>query len=37
MSIGQFTADKLLEPPTNDADKPVSLLRAIRKHFGWHD
>jgi len=35
VSVGQFAADRLLEEPNNDADKPVSLLRGIRKHFGW--
>lgn len=35
VSVGQFVADKLLENPSNDADKPASLLRDIRKHFGW--
>ncbi len=35
VSIGQFAADKLLAEPDNDIQKPVSLLRDIRKHFGW--
>jgi hypothetical protein len=35
VSVGQFVADKLLEEPGAAADKTVSLLRDIRKHFGW--
>lgn len=35
VSVGQFVADKLLEEPGAVADKPVSLLRDIRRHFGW--
>ena len=35
LSVGKFVADKLLEDPARDSDKPVSLLRDIRKHFGW--
>jgi hypothetical protein len=35
VSVGEFIADKLLEDRDNDADKPVSLLRDIQKHFGW--
>ena len=35
VSVGQFVADRLLDEPNNAADKPVSLLRDIRKHFGW--
>ena len=35
LSVGGFAADKLTEPPANDNEKPVSLLRDIRKHFGW--
>lgn len=36
VSVGQFAADRLLEVPNNAADKPVALLRDIRKHFGWN-
>lgn len=35
LSVGKFVADKLMEDPVADSDKPVSLLRDIRKHFGW--
>ena len=35
LSVGKFIVDKLLENPGSDSDKPVSLLRDIRKHFGW--
>jgi len=35
VSVGGFIADKLLEDRSGAADKPVSLLRDIRKHFGW--
>jgi len=35
VSVGEFIADKLLEDRDNDTEKPVSLLRDIRKHFGW--
>jgi hypothetical protein len=35
VSVGQFITDKVWEVRTDDADKPVSLLRDIRKHFGW--
>jgi len=35
VSIGQFAADRLLEEPSNVTEQPVSLLRDIRKHFGW--
>jgi len=35
VSVGKFVADRLLEEP-NATDKPVSLLRDIRKHFGWN-
>ncbi len=35
VSVGQFATDKLLAEPGNDTRKPVSLLRDIRKHFGW--
>jgi hypothetical protein len=34
LSVGGFVADKLQEGPA-DNDRPVSLLRDIRKHFGW--
>ena len=37
VSVGGFTADKLLEDKDNDAEKPVSLLRDIQKHFGWQN
>jgi hypothetical protein len=36
VSVGQFVTDKLLEQPGASPDKPVSLLRDIRKHFGWN-
>ena len=36
VSVGQFAADRLLAGPNNPTDKPVSLLRDIRKHFGWN-
>jgi len=36
VSVGRFVADKLLEDHAKDTDKPVSLLRDIRKHYGWH-
>ncbi len=35
VSVGQFVADKFLELQVPDSNKPVSLLRDIRKHFGW--
>ncbi len=35
VSVGQFVTDKVTEVKSNDVDKPVSLLRDIRKHFGW--
>jgi hypothetical protein len=35
VSVGQFVADKLFENRGADLDKPVSLLRDTRKHFGW--
>lgn len=35
LSVGKFVADKYLENPAKESDKPVSLLRDIRKHFGW--
>lgn len=35
VSVGHFVADKLLEGGPPDVDKPVSLLRDIRKQFGW--
>lgn len=35
VSVGEFIADKLLEDRNNDTDKPVALLRDIKKHFGW--
>lgn len=35
LSIGQFVTDKIFEVQTPEADKPVSLLRDIQKHFGW--
>jgi hypothetical protein len=36
VSVGQFTADKLLKDQNNDSDKPVALLRDIQKRFGWN-
>ena len=35
VSVGQFFTDKIWEARSDDVDKPVSLLRDIRKHFGW--
>jgi hypothetical protein len=35
VSVGPFVADKLVEVEGPNVDKPVSLLRDIRKHFGW--
>jgi hypothetical protein len=35
VSVGQFVADKLLKEPNYGTDKPVALLRDVRKHFGW--
>ena len=35
VSVGQFVADKLLDEPSDVTDKPVSLLRDMRRHFGW--
>ncbi len=35
LSVGGFVADKMLGVQAPDPDKPVSLLRDIRKHFGW--
>lgn len=35
LSVGQFVTDKLLEESKDDSNKPVALLRDIRKHFGW--
>lgn len=35
LSVGGFAADKLTGAPGSDNEKPVSLLRDIRKHFGW--
>lgn len=34
VSVGQFAADKLMEVRMPDSDRPVSLLRDIRKPFG---
>jgi hypothetical protein len=36
VSVGQFVTDKFLEAKRDDVGKPVSLLRDIRKHFGWN-
>lgn len=36
VSVGQFVTDKALEIKSDDVDKPVSLLRDVRKHFGWN-
>lgn len=35
VSVSQFVADKLLQDQNDNTDKPASLLRDIRKHFGW--
>ena len=35
VSVGQFVADKFMEGEAPNVDKPVSLLRDIRKQFGW--
>lgn len=35
VSVGQFVADKLLEPRADDSNRPTALLRDARKHFGW--
>lgn len=35
VSVGNFVADKLLEEPRDDTNKPVALLRDIQKRFGW--
>ena len=35
VSVGQFISDKIFNKSGSDFDKPVALLRDIRKHFGW--
>jgi hypothetical protein len=35
VSISQFISEKIFDKSQNDFDKPVALLRDIRKHFGW--
>lgn len=35
VSVGEFIADKLLEPPGDGKVRPTALLRDNRKHFGW--